>query len=59
MVTAVTVTVSPKEKYTFLLHFARLLHKIFAFEQTNIFVSFSLTQIFRTFDFAEGTPARK
>ena len=31
------------------MHFARLLHKIFTFEQTNLLVSFSLNQIFRTF----------
>ncbi len=38
-----------KEKCTFNLHFARLFHKIFTFEKTNILVFFSLTQIFRTF----------
>ena len=35
----------------FLLHFARLLDKIFTLEQTNLFDCFSLTQIFRTFNF--------
>ena len=38
-----------KEKRAFLLFCARLFHKIFTFEKTNILVFFSLTQIFRTF----------
>ena len=37
------------KKLYFLWFCARILYKIFTFEQTNSFVFFSLNQIFRTF----------
>ena len=48
-----------RKNYRFSLLFSHLLDKIFTFGKENKFSMRSLTQIFRTFDFIEGTHARK